>query len=160
MAERETHVNALVTLGCIFCSNPGGQVWRLLRVFPFQLEQVPDAAYRVLTNAVVCRCGRAAGESLLGLGVSLRRGTEQSRDWGRAPQSGLLWSLEWSAAGHLACWESGHIRELERLEGVVAGTWRERRAMSALDGVGWETKGPLWIWVRAGIALGSEGHGA
>lgn len=30
--------------------------------------------------------------------------------------------------------------------------------MSGLDGVGWETKGPLWIWIRVGIMLGSEGH--
>lgn len=74
MAERETQVNAVVTLDCIFCSSPSGQVRRLWRVFPFQLGQVPDPGHGVLHK---CRCDRAAGESLLGLG---ERHTEQSRD--------------------------------------------------------------------------------
>lgn len=48
-------------------------------------------------------------------------------------------------------------KEHERLKGVVAGGESRRKGMSGLDGVGWETKGPLWIWIRAGINVRERG---
>lgn len=81
MAERETQVNAVVTLGCIFCPSPGGRVRRLLRVFPFQPEQVPDPGRGVLHKCSCVQIWQSNwGVTARAGGVPEERHTEQNRD--------------------------------------------------------------------------------
>lgn len=85
----------------------------------------------------MCRCGRAAGESLLGLVVSLRRGT-RSRTGTEAGlnNQGLFGLRDGQLQGVLPGGSQDTYREHERLGAVVAGGWGRRKGMSVLDGVG------------------------